>query len=158
MLAYGRDVAGNPKGLPVMVIRPGLPTLSLFPPAPSLEGRGSGFHTGAIAVQVSEMLQHRMRRSHASDQAKRARNSQPRRDVNVAMLKFLIHYEYRNTSARSGRSFGIRARIVIAAESEKHASRILQARGDASCAKNHDTSFSFHIVHVTRAPDHLRAF
>ena len=47
MLAYGRDVAGNPQGLPVMVSFPGLQTLSLFPPAPFFEGCGSGHHTGA---------------------------------------------------------------------------------------------------------------
>jgi len=43
---YGRDVAGNPQGLPVMVIVPGLLTLSLFPPAPLSRDKRGG--SGAV--------------------------------------------------------------------------------------------------------------
>jgi hypothetical protein len=109
-------------------------------------------------VQTLEKSHHRILGSHGSERDKRPRRSQQHREVNAALLKFLIHYEYRNTSTRSARSFGICACIVVAGESAMHAARTLQARGDASCAKNRDTSFSFHITKVTRAPDHLHGF
>jgi hypothetical protein len=71
MLAYGRDVAGNPRGLPVMVSFPGLQTLSLYPPAPSPEGRGSGFGTGADSMKKKAQTSKK-------EAARSAQNDKPR--------------------------------------------------------------------------------
>ncbi|SAK85569.1 hypothetical protein AWB75_05704 [Caballeronia catudaia] len=74
------------------------------------------------------------------------------------MPNFLIRCEYRHKSVRFLKPSVICDRVVIASETAEHARRILQARGDASCAKHADGSYSFHVLEVIRAPDHLHAF